>query len=434
MATSFLHHALPVQPPSPRRRIAFLNMALESAWRRGWATRPTLDPEGLIAAARRSTGLDHFGHDSGWRDRLDVLTGALHGEASLNAVGQTIAHGQIVAALANRLRLSALWNRHEEIGDWPLVAPIIVVGQMRSGSTRVQRLLACDDRLAHTRFFESWNPAPRWRSLPFDDRRLRGSLALLAAKVMNPQFGVIHPTGACAADEEIGLHNIALYGSAFEAQWRIPSYVRRGEAGGNREVYREFRRHLQTIGWLRGRRDARPWILKVPQFTQDLGDVLSVFPDARIIVLNRDPADIVGSSASLVYNQMVVQSDRVDRSWIGREWVRKTALRSKRTRLALARSSHARAFLDYEAVEKDWRREMAKVYAMLGMSFTSQVQQKMARFLGQRSHARLCRHRYDLAEFGLSAEDIRDAVRPDAPLFEAVFRRGRPSDRPAYLS
>ena len=137
-----------------------LNAMLGEAWRRKWLPRPVLESEALIAAARSRTGLQVPGEERGWRDRLDILTRDLHGEAELTPLGMVIAYGQLVAALANRARMHALWQRHPQIFDLPIRAPVIVLGQMRSGSTRMQRLLACDPRLAHTRFFESWNPVP----------------------------------------------------------------------------------------------------------------------------------------------------------------------------------------------------------------------------------------------------------------------------------
>lgn len=400
-------------PRQPGDRLAFVNDALERAWTRGWLSRPDIEPAALLGAARRVTRLDDFGADDGWRERIERLCQAIADEAALNALGTTIAYGQIVAALAARARAAALWRRHPEIEQVPIPAPIIVVGQMRSGSTRIQRLLACDDQFAFTRFFESWNPLPRWNWLPIDDRVLRAWLALRVAHRLNPQFGIIHPTSTRAADEEIGFHNIALYGAAFEAQWRIPSFARHGEQADCRPVYAEFRRHLQTVRWLRRDRDERPWILKVPQFAQDLGTVIETFPDARLVVLSRDPAEVVGSSASLAYNQMIVQSDRVDRAWIGREALRKVVLR--RDRVAHARQRHDVPWTNiaFEAVEADWRTEIAKVYTLLARPLRPQVERKMERFMRPGSHARLARHSYSLADFGLTSGQVARAMGAD---------------------
>ncbi|HEY0324426.1 MAG TPA: sulfotransferase, partial [Allosphingosinicella sp.] len=310
---------------------------LGDAWRRKWLPRPVLESEALIAAARSRTGLQVPGEERGWRDRLDILTRDLHGEAELTPLGMVIAYGQLVAALANRARMHALWQRHPQILDLPIRAPVIVLGQMRSGSTRMQRLLACDPRLAHTRFFESWNPVPAGTRLPrLDDRRLRGWIALRAARWLNPRFDAIHPTGTAEPDEEIGFHNIAIFGSAYEAQWRVPSFAAACEAMDTRPVYAEFRRLLQTVAWLRGDPGGRPWILKLPQMTQDLASVLATFPDARLVCLDRPAPALVASSASLVLNQMQVQSNALDPHWIGREWLRKVALRRRRTDAARA--------------------------------------------------------------------------------------------------
>ncbi len=412
MATSPARAAPVARLPTDERsdRVQRVNTLLENVWRRGWADRPSLDPEALLAKARRATGLSDFGQDSGWRDRLDRLTAALHAEASLNPLGITIAHGQIVAALANRLRLAALWRRYPAIGDVPITAPVIIIGQMRSGSTRMQRLLACDPRLAFTRFFESWNPVPRWPCLPFDDRRLRGWSALAGARLLNPRFASIHPARTGDADEEIGLHNVSLYGAAFEAQWRIPAFARFGEQADSRPVYREFRRQLQSLRWLRGGRSDRPWILKLPQFAQDLDAVLGSFPDARLVILHRDPVAVVASSASLVHNQMTIQSDSVDRGWIGGEWLRKTALRQHRIGEARSTATAPSVDVDYRAMQDDWREQISRIYAMLGLTFTGAVERRMQRFLASTDHAALSGHRYDLTDFGLTEDRVRAAM------------------------
>lgn len=386
---------------------------LDGAWRREWLPRPDLDPEALIAAARSRTGLEVPGEDRGWRDRLDILTRDLHGEAELTPLGTVIAYGQLVAALANRARMHALWQRHPEILDQPVRAPVIVLGQMRSGTTRVQRLLACDPRLAHTRFFESWNPVPAGKRLrALDDRRLRGWLALRAARRLNPQFDVIHPTGTAEPDEEIGFHNVAIFGSAYEAQWRVPSFAAACETMDTRPVYGEFRRLLQTVAWLRGESGERPWILKLPQMTQDLAAVLATFPDARLVCLDRPAPALVASSASLVLNQMQIQSNALDPHWIGREWLRKVALRRRRTDDARARFDGCQVDLSFDEIGADWRAAMRKVYRILDIPLVPEVEQRMARYLDRKRHRRLADHHYSLDQFGLTEAEVEAAIAP----------------------
>ncbi|MFK4874855.1 sulfotransferase family protein [Novosphingobium sp. ZW T3_23] len=387
-----------------------LNSWLETCWRRGWLSRPQLYPDALLSASRRITGLDEFGADNGWAGRLDLLCRALHDEASLSPLGTTIAYGQLVAALSNRLRAVELWRRHPEIADVPISRPILIIGQMRSGSTRTQRMLGCDPQLTCTRFFESWNPLPRWSLGGLDDRVLRAWLALRIARWLNPRFDVVHPTGPREIDEEIGIHNIALFGAAFEAQWRIPSFARAIENSDNRLVYAEFRRFLQTIRWLRRDTKDKPWVLKLPQFGQDLRAVSEAFPDARVIVLDRDPVSVVSSSASLVFNQMGVQSREVDPAWIGREWLWKTHLRRRRISEGLDRHGGPVIRVNYDDMQADWHSQIKRIYTGFGLDLTPGSERKMTRFAGRSQHERLRAHEYRPEQYGLSASKIARAL------------------------
>ena len=395
---------LPALPSTPGRRVALANRALATAWEKGWASVPSVEPAALVAKAARIARCDPDDDVSGWRARLDVLCGDLHDHARLTALGRTLAHGQLVSALAGRFRANALWRRHPEIARLPLSAPILVVGQMRSGTTRMQRLLACDPRLMFTRFYESWNPIPagEGRGL-IDSRKLKGWVGLTCARLLNPDFDRIHPTRWNAPDEEIGLHSLSIFGTAFEAQWNVPGYSAAIEQSDSVPVYREFRQLLQTLKWLRGDSSDRPWVLKVPQFAQDMDALLDVFPDARVIYLRRDPLQVTASSASLACNQMALQSDHVDPKRVGMEWERKVQLREARMAAAKAAARAPFVEVDYDAVERDWAGEMRRVYAMLALPFDDQVQAAMAAYLHAARQPDHARHRYDARWFGLDA-------------------------------
>lgn len=397
-------HLPPAAPVTRDARLQFVDAALDGAWRRGWAERPSLDPAALIRKAADKVGAAPDQHgDCAWRDRLELLCSDLEQVADLTPLGRTIAHGQLVAALCNRIRFQALWRARPQIAEQPIVAPIIIVGQMRSGTTRMQRLLACDPRLAFTRFYESWNPLPRTGDRGWmDDRKLRGWLGTLTVRLLNPSFDTIHPTRWDAADEEIGLQSVSIFGSSFEAQWRVPGYTAAVEADDGIAAYAEFRRLLQTIAWLRRDTGLRPWILKVPQFSQDLAAVLHTFPDARLICLSRDPQQVIASSASLVRNQMAIQSASADPAWIGREWTRKVALRAQRMASVRSGSDAPQVDVAFDDVEQDWRGEIRRVYRMLGLSLPPEVLARMQDYACRTRTGSHARHRYRAEDFGLA--------------------------------
>ena len=384
------------------------NRLLKSAWQNGWATRPSLDPDELVRTAAARAAADPDGDMIGWRMRLERLCADLEQHAQLTELGRTIAHGQLISALTGRFRAHSLWNRHPEIADRPISAPIIIVGQMRSGTTRMQRLLACDPRLTFTRFYESWNPIPASRGHSIlDSRKLKGWCGLACARFLNPQFDPIHPTAWYAPDEEIGLHNLSIFGSAFEAQWRVPNYIAAVENEDCSGVYLEFRRLLQTLAWLRKDRADRPWVLKVPQFTQDVPTLLHAFPDARLIFLRRDLAATVASSASLVFNQMSLQSHSVDAGWIGQEWSRKVQLREQRMAAARAAAAVPQVEVGFDDVTQDWEQEMRRVYEMINLPLSDKVKATMGRYIRASGEGRRKKHIYDAHQFSLDVSTAR---------------------------
>ena len=384
--------------PETLANVRRVNRALEAAWRSGLVPAPRLDSEALQSAALRGRSPEALGPDRFWREPLRLLTEALRTQAELNPLGKAMAYGQIVMALRARIRATALWQRRPHILDRPLLPPIIILGQMRSGTTRMQRLLACDDRLAHTRLFESLLPVPQY------GRKLRAKAGLSFLRWLNPDIGMIHPTAAKAPEEEFGLFSFSLGSAQFEAQWRVPDFSRWWEEAPKVRLYDEFKQLLRTIDHSRGSSNARPWVLKAPQFLQDLPALLDAFPGATLLHLQRDPKQIVASSASLVWNQMRIQSDYADRQWVGQEWLRTTRLREEiGARTLSARPDVPVLSVEFEAMNQDWRSEMQRIYDFLGLELTPALLRRMEHYL-KRANAHHG-HSYALDRFGLSGSE-----------------------------
>ena len=93
----------------------------------------------------------------------------------------------------------------------------------------------------------------------------------------------------------------------------------------------------------------------------------SPVPDARVVLTRRGEADLASSAASLVANQMAIQSDHADMAWITAECRRKIALRQERMDEALKQFTGPRTEVDFAALDADWEDEMARVYRELDL-------------------------------------------------------------------
>lgn len=434
----------PIAKLSNRSRLVdAVNGALPAIYAGRLAKRLMLDAQAICGQVQDEAGTSDFGGE--WfRKPLEVLIGALEEEAALNPLGKFVAVGQLKKVLKDRLHAETLFAAHPEIEQRQLRSPVIVVGPMRSGTTRLHRLLAADARFAHMRSFETVCPVPSPDFRPGDkDRRwIPARLALGAVHTFNPVTACIHPTGPFEPEEELGLLVRSIWGMKHEAQWHVPSYGRWSETQDATPAYEYMARLLRMVGWARGEDDSRPWVLKTPQHMLDLPALLRVFPDARLIFTHREPEAVVGSSCSLVWNQMIIHSDRVDASDIGREWLRKTELQIERMRKARLRIPESqRIDVRYEDMENDWRTVMRRIYRFLDMDIEPAMP-LMTSYLdnaGKELHRHP--HRYSLGAFGLERGKVREKfesytdafeLRAPAPIVEPEMAEPA-QDRPLFF-
>lgn len=375
-----------------RSRLAQLaDTAMAKSWR-GPNRKPPLEPDFIWVKGSKGFGeADETSCRSpeeiaDFRKRLDRLCASLNEEAELNALGHAMAYGQLKSAVRNRHALGALWNKEPDLAKTEIAPPIIVVGQMRSGTTRVHRLLAADPRHAGTRFCDSLDPVPRSP----DTRPFKGALTLAIARQINPWIDLQHPFGPTRADEEIGWLSAALSPVAFEAQWHIPSFVEFSETGDVAPIYREMDRVLRTDAARKGNA-ALPRVLKCPQYSEDLATLLSQFPDARLVVTRREAKPVLSSAISVIASQRACQSDTACLDAITAEWQRKIALRDARMEAALARFDGPLAEVDFADLEADWEGVMAATYCALGLEFDAAALSAMQ---AEQARAKASRHKH----------------------------------------
>jgi hypothetical protein len=415
----------PALPPATAFRpwhLRALMAGLGAAWTSGALPPPTLDAGRLRGAAERATGLRADPDRDFFESQLDVLLPSLDAEAGLNAFGRLVAEGTLLKIMKERLHYAQLMAAHPEIDRIDLAPPIVVMGQMRAGTTRLQRLLACDPGFTALRLFEASCPVPgpdsfaaRAKQRP-DPRIARTARLLWFIQSINPGIQTAHPTGALEVDEELGLLEQSLSGALIEAQRRVPRFARHCEAVDQTRAYRHMARLLKLRCWFAGIDPARPHVLKTPQHMQDLGALLTVFPGARLIFMERDPVDVVASGASLIWNQMVIQSDTVDPHWIGREWLHKTAHRAAASAAARALVPADRQLsVSFADMNADWRSAIARIYAFLDREPGSATLAAMEAYLdrARREHG-YDRHRYRLEDFGLTPADVDHHLAPSA--------------------
>ena len=379
------------------------NAFLGKAWQRGWLPPPELDPDALWALAAKPYGaraeaVEHGGRSdedvADFRERLTRLIASVAAEADLNPLGRAMAWGQLSRVVKNRLAFGALWLERPELLATPLPPPIIVIGHMRSGTTRIHTLLAADPAHSHTRYCDAYHPVPA----PLGLNRAKAALELAMLGALNPWMQSIHPMTASGVEEELAWLSAALHHSIYESQWHIPAYSGWSEARDPAPVYREFARILRTDAASRAVAD-KPRVLKVPAFAEDLATLLELLPEARLVHAQRAHDAVLRSAVSLAANQMALQSDTCDLAAIEARWQHKIALREERVARVLSGWRGPVARLTFDELNADWEGAIARCYADLGITLTGAalmaMQKVMAASQGGHHHA----HAAQLARF-----------------------------------
>jgi hypothetical protein len=361
-----------------------------------------LDPDGLLAAARRGTGLDDFG-DPRFRDALERLVDAFEREAALTTLGRMIARRDLMRLLENRLRILDTHRRHPEIGRGAVRRPLFILGLPRTGTTILHELLAQDpaNRVAMTwEVMHPW-PPPERSTYDTDPRIAAVERHFAGIDSLLPGFKRMHPMGATLPQECVAFTAHDFASMVFSTTHRITRYQAWLDSTDLRWVYASHRRQLQYLQW---RCPAERWVLKSPGHLWALDALLAEYPDGLIVQTHRDPLRVVASLASLIATLRSLASDEIDAHAIGAEWTELLARGLEHTMaVRSAASLDPSRVLDVQFADfiRDEIGAVRRLYEHFAWSFTPEAEARMRRFLAANPKDKHGAHRYTLGASGL---------------------------------
>lgn len=364
-----------------------------------------LNVDGMIAAARRRTGLSDFG-DEWFLEPLEVLVQSINEEAQRTPLGTRIQKSRIVSALSTRLRVEHLVRKHPRILDIDLGKVIVIAGLQRTATTTLHRLIAAHPRARALRSWEALSPVP----LPGERggqpwRRMREArLAARAIRYLAPDFLAIHPVEHDAPEEDIFLLDLSFMSQSPEAMMYVPSYSCWLEKQDHTRCYEYMVTVLKILHW---RRPGDFWVLKTPHHMEYLDVVLDVFPDLSVVQTHRDPGKSVPSFLSMVAHGRGILSDHVDPEEIAVHWMRKTRRMIERS-MEVHRAAAPGVIVDvsYYDLVADPIGELRRAYRAAGVDFSEEAEQAARAIAARNVKGRHGRHVYSLADFGLDAEIV----------------------------
>lgn len=362
--------------------------------------------EALLAQAQAETGLTRFG-DEYFVDSLRQLLQTVQADIPLNATGRVALKARLLRCLRNRLWAEQCFETHPEIKQRQIVAPIVIVGPGRSGTTRLQRMLAADPRLQHLRTWEGFNPAPRL-DLPDHGRQIRREevdALLQQGRAANPEAFAAHPQDTDWPEEEILLIHHSFCGLMALGMQRYYDWLLGHDMT---DAYRYMADLMRLVSWSRNEPEEVRWVLKTPHHMLALDVLLKTFPDAKLVFTHRDPLKTVPSVMSLMWHLARQSSDLPLREPIRDVWLRLCEEMDRRSIKARESIAEDRQLdIQYEDANGDWKAVMQRVYDFAGMEFDALAMDSIGSWVAASdAENRHGGHRYALEDFALSREEV----------------------------
>lgn len=224
-------------------------------------------------------------------------------------------------------------------------------------------------------------------------------------EAINPGIRAIHHEDANAPTECIAVLGQAFQSISWEALANVPSYAewwRASDLTAGYEYHRDVLQVLQSNG-AGGR-----WTLKSPGHALALDALTAVYPDARLVVLHRDPAALVASVSSLIHTMSGAFSDVDHRPYIREHWSQTLEDCIARIDAFEAAQPGRLHHVQYADLVTDPVGTMAGLYDALGLETTTEAADGVARYASERPRGSFGVHDYDLDSYGLVEDELRE--------------------------
>ncbi len=373
----------------------------------------------LMADARQTAGVDIV--DDEIVEPLTVLHEALCDDrARLDEEGSRAFEQRLLRLLVNRLRMQRDVERHPEILDQVIDGPIIVTGAARSGTTKLQKVLAASGDVNHLTLWQALN----WASVtgepdePTEARIAEADDFCRWFDTRSPEVRLGHRFEALEPEEDGFLSEGCFVSSTPLGYVEIPTYGR-WLAGQPRTVRFEFQRDvMKYLQWQGLARADRPWVLKCPSYLSQELDLLEVFPDATFVVAHRSPLETIPSMCKLLecFHTAYGDSTPTTRHALANTaWVLDTHLANRAARPELPVLD-----LRFEDIVGDLPAAVDRIYDHADMALSDQARANMLRWDDEHTMHELGRFEYSLEQYGLDADQIRSTLRDYFELIESL--------------
>jgi Sulfotransferase family len=366
--------------------------------------------DAVLAQARERTGLNNFG-SMDFVERLEIWMQSIDEDRGLNRLGRAGAFEQIVRYAACRLQLEDRLRRHPEITDIIIDRPVIIAGLPRSGTTHLVNILATNPGLRSMKLWEAMEPVPKDEDISFadDDTNPRYRRAVEGWHVLTRvlrYWEAMHEMAPDHIHEEVELQCLDF--SSYMIDWlaRVPRWQQYYYDHDQTPHYAYSKKVLQAMTHLKG---PNRWLMKSPPNMENLGPVMTTYPDCTLVITHRDPVAVIQSAITMMAYWDRIRRHEADLPGLAMLWINRIERLLKacvKDRDALPQNQVLDVY--FHEYMRDQRGTVGRIYQLSGLAMTAEAAQQIDNYLTVNPRGKLGQVVYDpIGDFGIDIKALR---------------------------
>lgn len=363
----------------------------------------------LMDDACQLTGLSDWGQDDSFIDGLEKILESSRESSNFPEMGWHIFHGHLTKLLTNRLLIQEYTKRDPGFCDEKINKPLIIVSLPRTGTSHLQSLLSCDSNNRSLLYWEALTPVSLKEidDQETDPRIIEAEKAISWINSAVPELTKKHEFSVTGPQECFPLLENSFVYPSLHTPFHLPRYREWLNSQDMVKPYRYYKQQLQLLQ--RGKEEKR-WLLKAPMHMNYINELLTVFPDASIVQLHREPSKIVASACSLIESvrQLFFQSE-VDLKLVGEDVygdlysMLKNCVESRKN----INTSNV-IDINYSDLVQSPQDTVRKIYQHFSYPISEAFENKMSEHISNNPQHKHGVHKYELEKYGLSEAQVQN--------------------------
>lgn len=371
-----------------------------------YATMP-MSADDMLEEARRLTGIDLV--DEAAREPLNILIESYNRDARFSEEGAKGKHEYIIRFLKNRLRMQRDFAANPEIRNIVLMPSVIINAMPRTGSTKMQKVLAATGEFNWLPMWMAFNPAS-WTGKPNEEvaPRIQDTQNFIDwFSARSPDVHAAHSMDALEPEEDSYVMMHSLVSRTLSGYANASSYLQWLAAQDQSLQFEYLVDTLKYLVWQGLADPAKPFVLKSAMSIGAEDGLMKAHGAPHLIMTHRNPRDFIASTCKLgVVFQLPFSDERGDFSMV----VPGTAmLADEHLGFRKRRPEVGILDIDYRRLRDDAVAVVEEVFAFAGMEPGSDAIARVRQWEIDNPKNRHGSFKYGLEDFELNAPAVDEA-------------------------